>query len=130
MNFFIIFLSTILGSYGFQLPSPRNILSEVNTLENIVNTKAIASSISTLTNMEIIQENVLFNPLLVPSDFRLDTDIFYLGVLLVSWYCRISTSKDDSKLENIQTYSNTRKMTKMVFFIIMIIFTKNVENAI
>lgn len=116
--------------HGFQLPSPRNIINEISSLENIVNTKAVVSSISSLTNTEIIQENVLFNPLLVPSDFRLDTDIFYLIILLASWYCRISTSKDDSKLENIYIYSNTRKLTKVIFLVIMIILTKNVDNAI
>lgn len=116
--------------YGFQLPSPRNIINEVNSLENIVNTKAVVSSISSLTNTEIIQEDVLLDPLLVPSDFRLSTDIFYVILLLVSWYYRTSAVKDDTKLENLQIYSNTRRMTKVLFLIIVIILTKNVENAI
>lgn len=124
-----ILIGSIPFHHGFQLPSPRTILNEISSLENIVNTKAVVSTLTSRTNTEIINDNILFEPLLVPGSFHANTDMFYITILLVSWYGRISTVKDESKLGNIKTYSNTRKLTNIMFLVSMFILTKNVESA-
>lgn len=125
----IIGLPSIIRS--FQLPS-RLIFDELNTLENIVNSKAVVSTITSRMNMEIINENILFQQALSGGHLRLNFDLFYLSILAISWYSRYMVDVDntDSKLANIQTYSHTRKITNTVLFVVLIILSKNVENAI
>lgn len=126
----VLFVLPFLVS-SFRLPI-HIVFDQINTLENIVNSKAVVSTVTSRMNMEIINENILFQQLLSVNHFRLNFDLFYLTILTASWYSRyaIDIKSDDAKLSDIPIYNNTRKMTNMVLFISLIILTKNVENAI
>ena len=85
---------------SFQLPI-RLLFDEFNTLENIVSSQAIASTIISRMNMEIVNENILFKQVISSGHTRLNFDLFYLSILAASWYGRyiVDVDKVGSKLE-------------------------------
>lgn len=118
-------------SMAFRLPG-KFLFNDVNSLENIVNSKAVFSTLASRSNIESINENLFFQQLLTIGDFRLSFDLLYFITIAIFLYIRysIDISKVDTKLANIESYSNTRRLTNIVLLILLIIFTKNVENAI
>ena len=60
-------------------------------------------------------------------------NILYLVFFVISFYLtyqQYNNKKIENKWENLEMFSKTQKDTRIVLLMFMIVFTKNVDNAI
>lgn len=121
MKSIILFLPCfLLSSNAFQL---RNI-------KNIINSKAVFTSFTNSMNSEIINENLLINEM-NRFEYYHQLNIIYLLLFAISFYLTCQNNKNiENKWENLEIFSKTQKNTKFVLLMFMIVFTKNIDNAI
>ena len=121
----VLYLSLFIykSIHGFNI---RNI----NSLQNIVSAKAITSAISERFNIEAYNENLIISDIM-HHNTHIEADILYFVLITGSLLYR-SNIDDDSikKLEKFSSFSTIRRRTNKCLFILAIVFTRNIENAI
>ena len=129
MKFFLILPSFLLLVQGFQgLPSFPNI----NNVKNIITSKAVFTTFTNSMNSELINENMIINEL-NRFEYYHQLNILYLVFFVISFYLtyqQYNNKKIENKWENLEMFSKTQKDTRIVLLMFMIVFTKNVDNAI
>jgi hypothetical protein len=129
MKFFLILPSFLLLVQGFQgLPSFPNI----NNVKNIITSKAVFTTFTNSMNSELINENMIINEM-NRFEYYHQLNILYLVFFVISFYLtyqQYNNKKIENKWENLEMFSKTQKDTRIVLLMFMIVFTKNVDNAI
>jgi len=121
----VLYLSLFIykSIHGFNI---RNI----NSLQNIVSTKAVTAAISERFTVEGFNENLIISDIM-HHNTHIETDILYFVFITCSLLYRANI--DDSsikKLERFSSFSTIRRRTNKCLFILAIVFTRNIENAI
>jgi len=101
----------------------------ISPLQGIVSGQALIYSLTRNIGNEIVAGNFLLNDAFRGS-IHLNTDIFYLGLLGLSLFNKHQTNKIIDKFENLETFIISKRAFNVVFLVIMIVLTKNVDNAI
>jgi|LauGreDrversion4_1035100.scaffolds.fasta_scaffold117454_1 predicted transcriptional regulator with HTH domain len=99
-------------------------------VRNIVSSQAVLSTVNSQVNNEVLNFNFATAEM---SGFRYhpELELLYLGTAVISVYLQYKYfSYIENKWKNVETYSSTQKITNKILLILMIVFTKNVENAI
>lgn len=129
MKIFIIIPSIFLLVQGFQgLPSFPNI----NNVKNIITSKAVFTTFTNSMNSELMNENFIITEM-NRFEYHHQLNILYLAFFVVSFYLtyqQYNNKKIENKWENLEMFSKTQKDTRFVLLIFMIVFTKNIDNAI
>jgi len=106
-------------------------------LQNIITTRAFVTTLTEKINTEIISDNNLLNEISNTQYSHHIENMFYVGMYTTILYSAIvyfTYSKDTStqieKLNNIEMFSNTKKRFNMLLIVLILLFTKNIENAI
>ena len=99
-------------------------------VRNIVSSQAVLSTVNNQVNTEFLNYNFatmeISNSLHHPALDALYTVLAFLSVYFQYKYF----SYIENKWKNVETYTNAQKITSNILLILMIVFTKNVENAI
>jgi hypothetical protein len=129
MKFFLLLPSFLLLVQGFQgLPSFPNI----NNVKNIITSKAVFTTFTNSMNSELINENMIINEM-NRFEYYHQLNILYLVFFVISFYLtyqQYNNKKIENKWENLEMFSKTQKDTRFVLLMFMIVFTKNIDNAI
>jgi len=99
-------------------------------VRNIVSSQAVLSTVNSQVNNEVLNFNFATAEI---SGFRYhpELEVFYLATAVVSMYLQYKYfSYIENKWKKVETYTNAQKVTNYILLILMIVFTKNVENAI
>jgi hypothetical protein len=105
-------------------------IRNINTLQTIVSTKAVAAAISERFNIEAYNENFIISDIM-HHNTHVEADILYF--ILITGSLLYRSNIDDSsikKLEQFEGFSTIRRRTNKCLFILAIVFTRNIENAI
>ena len=101
-----------------------------STLEAIVSSKAFASAVVNRLNIEAVNENILINDIM-HHNTHIEADILYFIFITGSvLYRATEQEKVTQKLTQFDTFSTVKKRTNVYLFILAIVFTRNIENAI
>jgi len=101
-----------------------------NTLQSIIASQAVLSSITNKINTEIISENTVVN-IFKQLQTHASEDIIYGLVFAGSLYSQYKyTYYIENKLQDIDVFTNTQRRTNTILLTFLIIFTKNIENAL
>ena len=128
MKFFLILPSFLLLFDGGQAFPFRNL----NNIKNIISSKAVFTSFTNSMNSELINENMIINEL-NRFEYYHQLNILYLVFFVISFYLtyqQYNNKKIENKWENLEMFSKTQKDTRFVLLMFMIVFTKNIDNAI
>ena len=127
MKYLIIFCSLVSTANALFLP---RLMEEFSSIKNIISSRAIVSSITEKVNSQIISDDILLSELTHPM-LHPAKDVFYFAVFATSFIIQnqLVHAKNKKWLE-IETYTNMKKITNNIIFIILIVLTKGVENAI
>jgi hypothetical protein len=122
-------LQLITITYGFNIRQ--------SGLQNIITTRAFVTTLTEKINTEIISDNNLLNEISNAQYSHHIENMFYVAIytgILYSAIVYFTYSKDVStqieKLNNIEMFSSTKKRMNMLLIILILLFTKNIENAI
>jgi hypothetical protein len=122
-------LQLITITYGFNIRQ--------SGLQNIITTRAFVTTLTEKINTEIISDNNLLNEISNAQYSHHIENMFYVAIytgILYSAIVYFTYSKDVStqieKLNNIEMFSRTKKRMNMLLIILILLFTKNIENAI
>jgi hypothetical protein len=122
-------LQLITITYGFNIRQ--------SGLQNIITTRAFVTTLTEKINTEIISDNNLLNEISNAQYSHHIENMFYVAIytgILYSAIVYFTYSKDAStqieKLNNIEMFSSTKKRMNMLLIILILLFTKNIENAI
>jgi len=100
------------------------------SVRNIIGSKAFMSTVINQVNNEVFNENVIITELTAVKH-NIPVDIFYslmfAGAIYVQYKYFIYFEK---KWSGIETYTNMQERTRTALFIFMLVFTKNIQNAI
>ena len=102
----------------------------LNSLRTIVSSQAAIRAFTSQVTNELFNENILVTEF---SRYQYDShfDTFYVLLFTTSLYLHFKyTTNIDTKLKNVDTYNKVKKITNQCLLIFILIFTKNVENAI
>ena len=101
-----------------------------NTLQSIIASQAVLSSITNKINTEIISENTVVN-IFKQLQTHASEDIIYGLVFAGSLYSQYKyTYYIENKLQDIDVFTNTQRRTNTILLTFLIIFTKNIENVV
>ena len=100
-----------------------------NSLQNILASRAIVTTFGEHIVEEVFtNSNVIQQVLLDHSKTQINLDLFYLLILgIVLNNAKTSIGK---KLTDVTVFSNVQKKTNIFVLVLLIIFNRNVENAI
>lgn len=103
----------------------------VSPLRILVSIEAFTSSLTSGLNKEIASEDIIINSIF-KSHFHPELDLLYTGLLGLSLVNKLgnNVTETENRWSTITIYNTISKHTRIVLFIIMIVFTKNIENAI
>jgi hypothetical protein len=119
MNYlFLLFISNVGFYYCF--------IGNISKLRTIVSSTAILSTISNKINNEIINDNFI----LQLSHTHYHFESLYLCLILTYLWNYFNYYNNNTRLETFEMYSKTKKITNILFIVFMIIFNRDVENAI
>ena len=105
-------------------------------LQNIITTRAFLTTLTEKINTEIISDtNVVGELTNIQYSHHIEnmfcvaiyTTILYGTIVYFTYY---QDKEQIKKLNNIEMFSNTKKQINMLLIILILLFTKNVENAI
>jgi hypothetical protein len=102
----------------------------LNSLRTIISSQAAIRAFTSQVTNEIFNENILVSEF---SRYQYDShfDTFYVLLFTTSLYLHFKyTTNIDNKLKDLDTYNKVKKITNQCLLIFILIFTKNVENAI
>jgi len=99
-------------------------------LQAMISIEAATSTVIKSLNHELVNEAVVLNAI-VKSHY-IGSDIISTGLLGAAFFSKIKSidSPDNEKWQTIPLYNKTKKNISKIVLILMIIFTKNIENAI
>lgn len=104
-------------------------------LQAMVSLEAAASTISRSLNREMFSETVVLNA--ISTSHYIGSDIISTGLLGFAFINKIANNDRDGlglgsnrKWSKITLYNQTQKNINNLVLILMIIFTKNIENAV
>lgn len=102
----------------------------ISPLRLIVSGEAFVSSVANNLYREI-PENFIINSLF-KTRYHMELDILYVSIIILSIYSRYQEVSDPSseRWNKIPMYLKTQKRTNRFIIVLMIVFTKNIENAI
>lgn len=131
--YLLLSISMLNISYGF---IPRNWVS----LQTIISSEAVVSTLVERINQEILSDNVslvhdMLNKVFMKthtSSGSMNLDYLYLFVLVSTLSSSPSTLLlvPDSRWHSISMFSTIKKRTNVCILVLMIIFNRNIENAI
>ena len=124
MIVFRLILATIIIGYTYAF-LPRF----SSQIQQLISSKAIAAGVVSSVSEELWTDNFLFRELLF-NHRHTNLDIFYFGLLVFTLLSKEDMNSRLYKWKNLERFSTIEKNTKVVLFVIMIIFNRNVENAI
>ena len=102
----------------------------INSLQNIISTKAITSAIGERFNIEAYNENFIISDI-VNHNTHIEADILYFIFITGSLFYRFNNEDNNiKKFEQLEGFSIIRRRTSKCLFILAIVFTRNIENAI
>jgi hypothetical protein len=111
---------------SFSLFERENLMS----LRNIVSSRAVISTVTNQFNNEFINENMIINEIVNPKH-NIPLDLLYGAVFLGSIYIQYRYfTYFENKWKNIKQYTIIEDRTSLFLFIFMLVFTKNIQNAI
>jgi hypothetical protein len=96
-------------------------------LETIITQRAIISTFTARIREELFTDNIFMRDILLHHS-QPNSDVFYVLLLLLSLYQRHMYST--VKIEGLDRFLRTRRLTNSVLFIVLFIFTKNIDTAI
>jgi hypothetical protein len=101
----------------------------ISPLRTLISSQALVATVVDGVVREL-PEGFILNSLL-NVHFKTDFDIICLGLIGLSVYFRwYSYSSLDNKWTSIEMYSNIQKITRVLILVLIIVLTKNVENAV
>jgi hypothetical protein len=101
----------------------------ISPLRSLISSQAFVSTFMDGVVREL-PEGFILNSLL-NIHFKPDFDIVCLGLIGLSVYFRgYQYGRLDNKWTSIEMYSNIQKITRVLILVLIIILTKNVENAV
>jgi hypothetical protein len=121
-------LQLITITYGFNIRQ--------SGLQNIITTRAFLTTLTEKINTEIISDtNVVGELTNIQYSHHIEnmfcvaiyTTILYGTILYFTYY---QDKEQIEKLNNIEMFSSTKKRMNMLLIILILLFTKNIENAI
>lgn len=122
------FMKVLACSFLFMNCSGINILN-TNT-KNIIKSNAVFTTFTNSMNSEFINENLIINEI-NNFEYNHQLNIIYLSLILGCFYARYNyNQKIENKWGNLEMFSDTQKNTRKYLLIFMIVFTKNIDNAI
>jgi hypothetical protein len=96
----------------------------------MISSRAIVSTVTEQVNYQMINDNVLFSEL-THSTFHPVRDLFYITIFATSSIIQYQLMRaKNEKWLAIQTYTDVQKVTNQLIWIILIVFTKGIDNAI
>ena len=111
---------------SFSLFERENLMS----LRNIVSSRAVISTVTNQFNNEFINENMIINEIVNPKH-NIPLDLLYGAVFLTSIYIQYRYfTYFENKWKKIKQYSIIEDKTSIFLFVFMLVFTKNIQNAI
>lgn len=121
IQLFILFLlSPLTTAFLPKLPS---------SLQNILASRAIVTTFGERIGEELLTNgNILQQVIVDHSRNQINMDIFYL--VLLGFVLNNTRTQVNKRLSDVTWFSDVRKKTNILFLVIMIIFNRNVENAI
>jgi len=111
-------LTTLISVTAFMPP-------KMTTLEKIVATRAAGKTILSNISREFSAESLLLKLSSVYS-----IDVIFLSIAVVYAYHHYTESGEDRKIADFPVYSRVSHITKQIVFILFLIFTRDVNNAI
>lgn len=100
------------------------------SLRNIVSSRAVISTVTNQFNNEFINENMIINEIVNPKH-NIPLDLLYSAVFLGSIYIQYRYfTYFENKWKNIKQYAIIEDRTSIFLFVFMLVFTKNIQNAI
>jgi hypothetical protein len=98
-------------------------------LQTIISSKGIISGVVTYVSEELWTDNFLVRELLFNHRYT-NLDVIYFGLLVFTLLSKEDINSSLYKWKTFERFSIIEKNTKVILFVIMIIFNRNVENAI
>ena len=106
-------------------------------LQNIIATRAFITTLTEKINTEIISDTNVVGEISNAQYSNHIEHMFYVAVYTGILYGTIvyftynkDTAEQIEKLNNIEMFSNMKKRMNMLLIILILLFTKNIENAI
>ena len=100
------------------------------SLRNIIGSKAVMSTVLNEMNNELVNENAIISEI-TSSYHNLQYEALYAFMFMGSLYLQYQYFiYFDKKLEGTEMFSSIQEKTRTVLFIFMLVFTKNIQNAI
>ena len=108
----------------------RAFRKHMSNLQNIIMSQAIMSSVANKLNLEIVNDsNLLYE--FRRLQYNPYEDLIYGLIIAVSLYSQYKyTSYIDNKLQNIDVFLRTQRLTNTFMLVFIMIFSKNIENAL
>jgi hypothetical protein len=108
----------------------RAFRKNMSNLQNIIMSQAIMSSVANKLNLEIVNDsNLLYE--FRRLQYNPYEDLIYGLIIAVSLYSQYKyTSYIDNKLQNIDVFLRTQRLTNTFMLVFIMIFSKNIENAL
>jgi len=121
--FIILFVTYIVSSNGFNF--------RIHSLENIISSQAIISSVTNRLNTDLVTGNTLFSEIEKIHDKPSPEIAFYALITIASFYYQyIMTTTVENKLHKFKKFVYIRNKTNMFLLIISLIFTKDVNSVL
>ena len=122
----VLLVGSLVPALGF-LPKITPGLFMESPLETIITQRAIISTFTARIREELFTDNIFMRDILLHHS-QPNSDVFYVLLLLLSLYQRHMYST--VKIEGLDRFLRTRRLTNSVLFIVLFIFTKNIDTAI
>lgn len=122
MKITLLFLLIVTSATAYMPP--------ISPIRFIVSAEAVGSSLVENLSRDF-PENIIMTTMF-KTRFHPELDIVYLALIGLSIYSRLKLLDDPSasRWTSIPMYSKIHKNTNMVLLVLMLVFTKNIENAI
>jgi hypothetical protein len=126
MNFALLWYLLLVGGFVIGGAFRKN----MSNLQNIIISQAIMSSVANKLNLEIVNDsNLLYE--FRRLQYNPSEDVIYGLIIAGSLYSQYKyTSYIDNKLQNIDVFLRTQRNTNAFMLAFIMIFSKNIENAL
>ena len=126
MNFALLFWLISVGGFILVGAFRKN----MSNLQNIIISQAIMSSVANKLNLEIVNDsNLLYE--FRRLQYNPSEDVIYAVIISGSLYSQYKyISYIENKLQNIDVFLRTQRLTNTLMLVFIMIFSKNIENAL
>ena len=126
MNVALLFWFVLVGGFVVVDAFRKN----MSNLQNIIMSQAIMSSVANKLNLEIANDSNLlyeFNRI----QYNPSEDLIYGVIIAGALYSQYKyTSYIENKLQNVNVFLRTQRITNAVMLVFIMILSKNIENAV